>query len=128
MPRASRERERNLVMELVIRRTQADVKGVFGGHKGVSFNLYYRLVLTPEETALTQKYRLDTHVLSKSGAGLPETVADVISGVTQSIQSVDILLSNEATAKRACDAFYKLILVAQSFGGEEVVKFPLQDA
>ena len=115
-------------MELVIRRTQADVKGVFGGHKGVSFNLYYRLVLTPEETALTQKYRLDTHVLSKSGAGLPETVADVISGVNQSIQSVDILLSNEATAKRACDAFYKLILVAQSFGGEEVVKFPLQDA
>jgi hypothetical protein len=60
-------------MELVVRRTQADVKGVFGGHKGVSFNLFYQLMLTPEETALVQKYRLDTHVLSKSGSGLVET-------------------------------------------------------
>lgn len=114
-------------MELVIRRTQADMKGVFGGHKGVAFNLYYRLLLTPEEAALVQKYRLDAHVLSKSGSGLPETVADVIRGVNQSVQSVDILLGNEATAKRACDAFYKLILVARSFGGEEIVKFPLED-
>lgn len=114
-------------MELVIRRTQADMKGVFGGHKGVAFNLYYRLVLTPEEAALVQKYRLDMHVLSRSGGGVVETVADVIRGVNQSVQSVDILLGNEATAKRACDAFYKLILVARSFGGEEVVKFPLED-
>lgn len=114
-------------MELVIRRTQADVKGVFGGHKGVAFNLHYRLVLTPEEAALVQRYRLDMHVLSKRGSGLVETVADVIRGVNQSVQSVDILLNNEAIAKRACDDFYKLILVAQSFGGEEVVKFPLHD-
>jgi len=112
-------------MKLVIRRTQADVKGVFGGHKGVQFNLFYRLVLTPEETALVQKYRLDMHVLSTSGGGVHETVADAIRGVNQSVHSVDVLLGNEATAKRACDAFYKLILVAQSFGGEEVVDFPL---
>jgi len=114
-------------MQLVIRRTQADMKGVFGGHKGVQFNLYYRLVLTPDEAALVQKYKLDMHVLSKSGSGLVETVADAIRGVNQSIQSVDILLGNEATAKRSCDAFYKLILVARSFGGEEVVEFPLRD-
>ena len=114
-------------MELVIRRTQADMKGVFGGHKGVAFNFYYRLVLTPEESALVQKYRLDMHVLSRSGSGVAETVSDVIRGVNQSVQSVDVLLGNEATAKRACDAFYKLILVARSFGGEEIVKFPLED-
>lgn len=115
-------------MELVIRRTQADVKGVFGGNKGVSFNLHYRLVLTAEEAALVQRYRLDMHVLSRSGNGVAETVGDVIRGVNQSVGSVDILLNNEAIAKRACDSFYKLIMVAQSFGGEEVVKFPLQDA
>ena len=114
-------------MELMIRRTQADMKSVFGGHKGVAFNLYYRLVLTPEEAVLVQKYKLDTHVLSKAGSGLPETVADAILGVNQSVQSVEILLGNEATAKRACDAFYKLILVAGSYGGEEVVKFPLEE-
>jgi len=115
-------------MQLVIRRTQADMKGVFGGHKGVQFNLHYRLVLTQEEAALVQKYRLDMHILSKSGSGLVETVGDAVRGVNQSVQSVDVLLSNEATAKRACDSFYKLIQVAQSFGGEEVVDFPLQEA
>lgn len=112
-------------MQLVIRRTQADAKGVFGGHKGVNFNLFYRLVLTPEETGIVQRYKLDAHVLSRSGNGLPETVGDAIRGVNQTVQSVDVLLNNEQIAKRACDSFYQLLLVAQSFGGEEVVGFPL---
>ena len=112
-------------MQLVIRRTQADVKGMFGGNKGVNFNLFYRLVLTPDETSVVQRYRLDMHVLSRSGNGLPETVGDVIHGVNQTVQSVDVLLNNEEIAKRACDSFYKLLLVAQSFGGEDVVEFPL---
>jgi hypothetical protein len=114
-------------MQLVIRRTQADAKGVFGGHKGVNFNLFYRLTLTPEEAAIVQRYKLDTHILSKAGSGVPETVADVVRGVTQTVQSVDVLLNNEEIAKRACNAFYKLLLVAQSFGGEEKVSFPLED-
>jgi hypothetical protein len=112
-------------MQLVIRRTQADAKGVFGGHKGVNFNLFYRLVLTPEETSVVQRYKLDTHVLSRSGNGLAETVGDAIRGVNQTVQSVDVLLNNEEIAKRSCDSFYKLLLVARSFGGEDVVEFPL---
>jgi hypothetical protein len=112
-------------MQLVIRRNQADAKGVFGGHKGVNFNLFYRLVLSPEEAAVVQRYRLDLHVLSRSGNGLQETVADAMRGVTQTVQSVDVLLNNEKIAKSSCDAFYRLLLVAQSFGGEEVVQFPL---
>jgi hypothetical protein len=112
-------------MQLVIRRTQADAKGVFGGHKGVNFNLFYRLVLTPEETSVVQRYKLDMHVLSRSGAGTTETVGEAIRGVNQTVQSVDVLLNNEDIAKRACDSFYKLLLVAQSFGGEDVVEFPL---
>ena len=113
-------------MQLVIKRSQADAKGVFGGHKGVNFNLFYRLVLTPEETSVVQRYKLDLHVLSKSGAGMPETVGDALRGVTQTVQSVDVLLNNEEIAKRACNSFYKLLLVAQSFGGEELVSFPLE--
>jgi hypothetical protein len=112
-------------MQLVIKRTQADVKGMLGGNKGVQFNLYYRLLLAPEEASLVQRYKLDTHVLSQSGAGAVETVGDLIRGVSQSVRTVEILLRNEEVAKRACNSFYSLILVAKSFGGEEVVDFPL---
>lgn len=115
-------------MQLVIRRTQADAKGVFGGHKGVNFNLFYRLVLTPEEMAVVQRYKLDMHVLSRTGAGVPETVGTALQGVTQTVQSVDVLLNNEEIAKKSCDSFYRLLLVAQSFGGEEVVSFPLEES
>src|SRR5689334_8361568 len=111
-------------MQLVIKRTQADVKGMFGGNKGVQFNLYYRLVLTQDESAIVQRYRLETHVLSTSGAGLPETVGDLLRGVNQSVQTVEVLLRNEEVAKRACNSFYTLVQVAKSFGGEEVVNFP----
>lgn len=114
-------------MQLVIRRTQADQKGVFGGHKGVNFNLFYRLNLSPEEAAVVQRYRLDLHVLSRSGNGMQETVGDAMRGVNQTVQSVDVLLKNEEVAKSACDAFYRLLQVAQSFGGEEVVDFPLDE-
>jgi hypothetical protein len=112
-------------MQLVIRRTQADMKGVFGGHKGVNFNLFYRLVLSPEEAGVVQRYKLDMHVLSRSGNGLAETVGDAMRGVNQTVQSVDVLLNNEKIAKSACDSFYRLLQVAQSFGGEDVVEFPL---
>lgn len=114
-------------MQLVIRRTQADAKGVFGGHRGVNFNLFYRLVLSPEETVVVQRYKLDLHVLSRSGNGTQETVADALRGINQTLQSVDVLLNNEKIAKQACDSFYRLLRVAQSFGGEEVVEFPLDE-
>jgi hypothetical protein len=114
-------------MQLVVKRTQADVKGMFGANKGVQFNLYYRLVLTPEESAIVQRYKLETHVLSRSGTGLAETVGDLLRGVNQSVQTVETLLRNEEVAKRACDSFYSLLLVAKSFGGEEVVNFPLHE-
>lgn len=112
-------------MKLIIRRRQADVKGAFGGHKGVQFNLFYQLELTPEETAVVERYKLDSHVLARNGTGVPETVGQVIRGTTQSVQSVPILLNNEDTIKSACNDFYKLLQVAQSFGGQETVEFPL---
>jgi hypothetical protein len=112
-------------MRLVIRRTQADMKGVFGGNKGVQFNLYYKLSLSPDEAALVERYKLGFHVLSTAGSGATETVNDVLRGVNQAVQSVPVLLRNEAVIKRACNSFYELIAVAKSFGGEEVIDFPI---
>jgi hypothetical protein len=112
-------------MKLVIKRSQADVKGMLGGHKGVQFNLHYRLVLDQAEAAVVDRYKLSFHVLSRSNAGVTRTVADAMGGITQSVQSVEVLLNNERVIKEACDEFYTLLRVAQSFGGEEVVDFPL---
>ena len=39
-------------MKLTIKRNQADVKGLFGGHKGVRFSLYAKANITSEEQFL----------------------------------------------------------------------------
>jgi type II secretory pathway component PulJ len=111
-------------MHLVIKRNQADMKGVFGGHKGVQFSLYYRLVLTPEEEQLVSRYRLDNHVLTRSAVKV-DTVRQATQGIQESMESVDVLLNNEDVIKSACDQFCKLMAVARSFGGEEIVNLPL---
>lgn len=114
-------------MQLVISRGQADQRGMFGGHKGVQFSLYYRLELTAEEHALVDRYRLVDHVLTRSQAKI-DTVRDAMQGVTEIVGSVEILLNNEKVVKRACDSFYRLVTVAQSFGGEEIVELPLHES
>lgn len=113
-------------MHLVINRSQADQKGMFGGHKGVQFSLYYRLVLTAEEQALVDRYRLADHILTRSQTKI-DTVRDALQGVTEAVGSVEILLNNERVVKRACNSFYRLVLVARSFGGEEIIKLPLDE-
>lgn len=103
-------------MKLVIRRDQADIKGAFGGHKGVMFSLSYRLELTEYEQGLVERYKLHTHVLNH------RTFGDVIQGVTEQLQSVEILISNEKAIRDACEDFNVLLKVAATFGGEEVVE------
>ena len=51
-------------MKLTIKRDQADVKGVFGGHKGMKFLLSYRVELTPEEQGLITRYKAEHHPLT----------------------------------------------------------------
>jgi hypothetical protein len=113
-------------MQLVISRGQAEQRGMFGGNKGVQFSLHYRLELTEEEHALVDRYRLTDHVLTRSQAKV-DTVRDAIQGITETVGSVEILLNNEKAIKRACDSFYRLVLVAQSFGGEEIFELPLHE-
>lgn len=107
-------------MELVIQRNQADVKGLMGGHKGVSFSLSYRLRTTPGEDTIIQRYRLGAHVIARSQASIT-TVDNMRAGVTETLPSVEILLRNEEVIKQACQDFGVLLRVARSFGGEDVV-------
>lgn len=51
-------------MKLVIRRNQADMKGFFGGHKGVKFSLFAKADITEEEQALIRKYMVGGYELA----------------------------------------------------------------
>lgn len=112
-----------LIVKLAIRRDQADVKGMFGGHKGVTFSLWYCLRLTAAESQLVDRYKLREHVLCRNSQGTTLlTVGEALDGVTENLTSVEILLQNEKVVKGACKQFKVLLDVASSFGGEEVVE------
>ncbi|MGB7983392.1 MAG: hypothetical protein WCF36_21650 [Candidatus Nanopelagicales bacterium] len=115
-------------MRLHISRSQQDVKGRFGGSKGVSFTLAYRLELTAEESNLVTRYRLEDYPLTwvtVQGTRIPDdTIAGMVTGRTQTVQDVTTLLSNERIVKDACDELPVLFEVCRTFGGSEVVDYP----
>lgn len=55
-------------MRLIINRSQQDVKGMLGGHKGVSFTICSRLELTKEEADLVSRMPVTR---SRTFRGLP---------------------------------------------------------
>lgn len=115
-------------MKLVINRNQSAKTGMFGGHKGMSFTLSCRVLLTPEETALIAKYKAENHPLTfttdREGNKLAkDTVSSLMRGSTQELSDITILLENEQVIKDACAGFKQLLTVMETFGGEEVVEF-----
>jgi hypothetical protein len=117
-------------MRLVIQRNQDDVKGVFGGSKGVSFTLKYQLQLTDEEKEIVRRYRLDSYPLTwhtVQGTRMPDdTIGNMLQGRAQTVTDVTTLLRNEEIVKNACDALPNLFRVVRTFGGTEVVDYPRQ--
>lgn len=117
-------------MKLVINRSQAAMKGMLGGHKGVQFTLQYRLELTSDEAALVDQYKLHHYPLTWSnvqGTRTPDdTISSMIQGRSQTLTDVTTLLDNEEIIKRACDALPPLFSVVRSFGGDEVIEYPRQ--
>ncbi len=115
-------------MRLIINRSQAAMRGMFGGHKGVQFTLSYRLELTAEEQELVRQYKLEHYPLTwstQSGQRMPDdTIANMVLGRSQTITDVTTLIGNERVIKDACDALPPLFEVARSFGGDEVVEYP----
>jgi hypothetical protein len=115
-------------MRLIISREQEDIKGMLGGHKGVSFTLAYRLELTPEETELVARYKLEEYPVTWKtiqGTRVPDdTIKNMVAGRRQTLSDVMMLLKNENVIKDACDGLPVLFGVARSFGGQEVIDYP----
>jgi hypothetical protein len=115
-------------VKLIINRSQQAVKGMLGGHKGVSFTLSYRLELTQDEQGLVEQYRLAEYPLTwrvVAGDRLPDdTVGRLISGRSETLGDVKTLLQNEEIVKNACDELTTLFDVVRTFGGDEVIEYP----
>jgi len=102
---------------------------MLGGHKGVSFTLAYRLELTPEESELVERYKLQqyavTWMTTRDGVRMADdTIANMVAGRSQTLTDVTTLLRNEDIVKDACDGLANLFDVVRSFGGDEVIDYP----
>ncbi len=114
-------------MKLTIKRNQKDVKGMFGGHKGVSFTLYARADVTDEERSLIDHYQVGQHVLvvfeipvrGDQSVTFRWTVQHLIDGETTEADSISTLISLEEQIKESCRNLKELLGVMKTFGGEE---------
>lgn len=115
-------------MKLAIQRSQQDIKGMLGGHKGVSFTLSYRLILSAEEQELVKRYKLEEYPVTWQtiqGTRMPDdTIGNMTAGRTQTLSDVTTLVKNENVVKEACDSLPVLFEVVRTFGGEEVIEYP----
>ncbi len=103
-------------MELIIKRNQD--KGFLGGMK---FVLEAKVTLTEEEQALIKKYKANKEVLFTSlDLKTKYTINDLIYGIKDKVKDVSILYKNEDIYIDACRHLKKLLLVMESFGGENI--------
>jgi hypothetical protein len=115
-------------MKLIITRDQQDMKGAFGGHKGVSFKLGCRLELTSEETELVNRYKLQGYALTTvvfNGSEVTGTsLGALIQGQAMTLSDVTTLIHQENTIKDSCDQLPVLFELCRTFGGQELIEYP----
>lgn len=117
-------------MKLTIKRDQADVKGIFGGHKGVSFSLYAKAEITNDEQALIEHYKIGEYILASydlpiKGSENMEfhlSVNRLTNGDKTETGSISTLLELEEKIKEGCQNLKTLLEVMKTFGGEEVIE------
>lgn len=115
-------------MRLIIKRDQADVKGFFGGHKGVNFSLHGRCDITNEERELIAKYKVGDYTLADykikpKGAEPIDfriSVDGIIGGQSVTTGDINTLLELEQAMKTGCSNLKSLLSVMASFGGQQV--------
>lgn len=116
-------------MKLEIWRDQSDVKGMFGGHKGVSFKLVTRVQLSPEETALISKYKVGDDVLvtyelpgSERMVQLTISINQMAAGDTTNMRDIATMIELEDAIKARCRNLKTWLQVMATFGGYEAVE------
>lgn len=112
-------------MQLTIRRDQADIKGLLGGHKGVRFKLEARATISDDEKSLIERYRVGDQILcaielsGSSGGALFVSISKLTSGFSHETEDLGDLLVLESKLKEACVSLKQHLEVMRHFGGEE---------
>lgn len=116
-------------MKLTIRRNQADVKGFFGGHKGVLFSVYSKADITAEEKALVERYKVGDWVLASRTFTIGKDehtynlkVSRLLEGNTETMKDLADLQKWEEDIKESCKTLKNALLVMATFGGEQVIE------
>jgi hypothetical protein len=114
-------------MKLIIKRNQADAKGLFGNHRGVNFSLYGRCDVDSNEKVVIEKYKLGEHVLAsykitpngRKPLDFRITVNGIIAGQAVETEDIHTLLELEEAMKKGCRNLKSLLGVMATFGGEQ---------
>ena len=113
-------------MKLIIKKDQADEKGIFGGHKGIIFSLYAKADISSEEIKLIQKYKVGEYVLTtykvNSDITLDVTVDQLTHGFKTTTKKISMLLELENNIKQGCKNLKDLLSVMSTFGGEKIIE------
>lgn len=117
-------------MKLILKRSQADVTGFLGGHKGVSFNLHCKSEVTSEERLMIDRYKIGDQVLASynrkigdSGKDFKVTISvyDLINGKDIQMEEIGTMLELEESIKQGTKKLKEILKAMQSFGGEEEI-------
>ena len=116
-------------MKLTIRRDQADVKGMFGGHKGVNFKLSAKCEISDFDKQLVEKYKVGEYTVASRMASVGSkgetrevrvSVDDLIRGSEHQTDDLGELQRLEEQIKAGCAHLKLMLKVMSTFGGEEV--------
>lgn len=119
----------NREMQLRIRKRQADKKGLFGGHKGVEFEINAKANISSADQSLIDRYILGPSILYSWEVGTGEdsrvrsvTVSQLVNGVTYSGTSLPEIQQLEAGIIEGAKNLKTYLNVASSFDGETIIE------
>ena len=116
-------------MKLTIARKQTEQTDRRGNSEGVVFGLSCRLALDPHEAELVQKHRRSGYPLTTIDARGVEPRDSVISlnrlreGVSIETGFVSDAASAEEAIKDGCAEFKNLLVMLESYGGQEEIEY-----
>ena len=123
-------------MKLILKRSQSQKRGFFGGGKGMNFTLKAVVELTPEERGLLDTYKADDTIIATyqiRGSGESRDIDITAGRLIQGFESPEDLtfhqlLDLETDIKESTGMFKKLLNIMKTFDGkgEPIIASPAE--